>query len=529
MLTNGQITGANLGFPLTDTQTAAQSKKAGNVPLFKDFLNSSGSKADDVIRNNPVRNSTLRKTKSINVRTVDDTVKQRTFRELEKEMKVEARKAMIQGKKEPVADYDTNGETGETDTDISDFQKTDIMLNCLAQVMGVNADELVKLLGSAGIEPEELSSISESDTIETKLAQAFGLDGKMGGALGKILKLIDSQVEEAISKVLQDESAQKTQWVKLDDMKVKVVLSKENSADTAAVEADTSEMAELSGLMLKFKLKLKEMGEELEQNGVAMMEEIKFKIHPVLKNASAMLKVSFNPVETKELSDVNTGIGESMVADTTAVKESDPAHSENGTEQTADSDAMMPRQASSKPETTETAQAFGNVINQLQSKEPEANPEILRMKTPVTDREILTQVIEKAKVVLTADKSEMVIELKPDSLGKLSLKVVTEHGIVMAGFVAESQQVKQILETNMQLLKESLEKQGLNVQGFSVSLRQESQNKRNDYDSHGDGRQRVLTVQIPGSGRIYADAAHIERLQLINPYRQEGNTINLTA
>ena len=217
-----------------------------------------------------------------------------------------------------------------------------------------------------------------------------------------------------------------------------------------------------------------------------------------------------------------------MAIDAALTEELSPAQAESETEQTADSSIVL-QQTSAEPEILKNDQAFGNVINQLQGIEQEANVDNTVMKAPVSDREILSQVIEKAKVVVSADKSEMVIDLKPDSLGKLSLKVVTEHGMITAKFVAENQQVKQVLETNMQLLKESLEKQGLNVQGFSVSVRQESQNSRNDYNSHEDGRRRVSSVQIPGNGRMYVDEAGMERLQRINPYRQEVNTINLTA
>ena len=53
-------------------------------------------------------------------------------------------------------------------------------------------------------------------------------------------------------------------------------------------------------------------------------------------------------------------------------------------------------------------------------------------------REIIRQITERAAVVLTREKAEMVMELKPESLGRLSLRVVTENGIVMAKFVAEN-------------------------------------------------------------------------------------------
>ena len=528
MFLNGQLSSVNTGFSLTDTLSAGQSKKTESAPLFKDFLNNSSSKADDAAKYNPVCNSYLQKNENTKANTTDDNVKLRTFRELEKEMKVEARKAMVKGGKATVEVSDIGEETQETDININDTQKTDIMVNCLAQVMGVNADELVKLLEAAGIKPEEIASISQSDTLEAKLTQVLGLDGKISGTLGKILKLIEAQVDEAVSKVLQDENAGKNQWIKLDGMKLKVVLSKDNPSNSAAGNADGSETAELSSLMLKFKLKLKEMGEKLEDNETALVEDIASKIQPVLKNASAMLKVSFNTVETGEISEAVTGMEDGMAIDAALTEELSPAQAESETEQTADSSIVL-QQTSAEPEILKNDQAFGNVINQLQGIEQEANVDNTVMKAPVSDREILSQVIEKAKVVITADKSEMVIDLKPDSLGKLSLKVVTEHGMIMAKFVAENQQVKQVLETNMQLLKESLEKQGLNVQGFSVSVRQESQNSRNDYNSHEDGRRRVSTVQVPNNGRMYVDAAGMERLQRINPYRQEVNTINLTA
>jgi len=74
----------------------------------------------------------------------------------------------------------------------------------------------------------------------------------------------------------------------------------------------------------------------------------------------------------------------------------------------------------------------------------------------------------------------MVITLKPETLGKLTLKVVTENGIVIAKFAAESQQVKEIIEANMQQLKDSLQNQGLSIQGFSVSVGQER--KKDDPD-----------------------------------------------
>jgi flagellar hook-length control protein FliK len=92
----------------------------------------------------------------------------------------------------------------------------------------------------------------------------------------------------------------------------------------------------------------------------------------------------------------------------------------------------------------------------------------------IKNSEIFDQVMDNAKLVLSKNQTEMELNLKPESLGKLSLKIATENGLVMAKITAENQQVKQIIESNLIHLKEALEQQGLNVQQFSVSVGDDS-------------------------------------------------------
>jgi len=100
---------------------------------------------------------------------------------------------------------------------------------------------------------------------------------------------------------------------------------------------------------------------------------------------------------------------------------------------------------------------------------------------------------------------------------------------VMAKFVAENQQVKQILETNMQTLKDSLEKQGLNVQGFSVSVGQDSRNrygKQKEYDRNN----RTISIKTSSSINVgYGTVDQQPGIQRLNAYKWGSSTINLTA
>jgi len=97
-----------------------------------------------------------------------------------------------------------------------------------------------------------------------------------------------------------------------------------------------------------------------------------------------------------------------------------------------------------------------------------------KMQLPLTEKlmsqSVTNQVMMKVKLMAGENKQEMEMHLEPDTLGKLSLKIIHEKGEILAKITAESEQVKQILETNMQMLKDSLEKNGYFVQSLSVSV-----------------------------------------------------------
>ncbi len=98
-----------------------------------------------------------------------------------------------------------------------------------------------------------------------------------------------------------------------------------------------------------------------------------------------------------------------------------------------------------------------------------AKPEFqLSQKTQA--QSVTQQVMLKVKLMAGENKQEMEMHLKPESLGKLSLKIIHERGEILAKITAENEQVKAILESNMQLLKDALEKSGYSVQNLSVSV-----------------------------------------------------------
>ena len=88
---------------------------------------------------------------------------------------------------------------------------------------------------------------------------------------------------------------------------------------------------------------------------------------------------------------------------------------------------------------------------------------------PQKDYEVAKQIVEQARLLRMPEQTEMVIRLKPEHLGELTLKVsVAAGGAVNATFHTDNASVRAIIETSMIQLKHELQAQGLKVDNVGV-------------------------------------------------------------
>ena len=88
---------------------------------------------------------------------------------------------------------------------------------------------------------------------------------------------------------------------------------------------------------------------------------------------------------------------------------------------------------------------------------------------PQKDYEVARQIVEQARLLRLPEQTEMVIRLKPEHLGELTLKVsVAASGAVNAAFHTDNAAVRAIIETSMIQLKHELQAQGLKVDNVGV-------------------------------------------------------------
>ena len=95
-------------------------------------------------------------------------------------------------------------------------------------------------------------------------------------------------------------------------------------------------------------------------------------------------------------------------------------------------------------------------------------PEDKEASKATMGEKVLNQIVEKIRAQFSNGRNQMTIELKPEFLGRLHMKVSVQNQHVMAKIIVESPLIKEIIETNAHQLKFSLLEHGLKVDKFSV-------------------------------------------------------------
>jgi len=102
---------------------------------------------------------------------------------------------------------------------------------------------------------------------------------------------------------------------------------------------------------------------------------------------------------------------------------------------------------------------------------------------PVDTANVIEQIMNQVKIASGGGQfNEIRMTLRPETLGDIVLRVITQNGIVMAQFEAESQRVKEALEADFNLLRNALEQQGIKFSELSVSVRQDENERMNQFE-----------------------------------------------
>ena len=118
------------------------------------------------------------------------------------------------------------------------------------------------------------------------------------------------------------------------------------------------------------------------------------------------------------------------------------------------------------------AMIFAQRWDQRWSLEPLVRTTAVPLQGPflADPEEIISQLVQKTDLLIKQNASEIKMQLHPEFLGKMTIKIVMEDGALTLRFVTDNLLVKQALDNNMAGLRQSFENQGLKVEKTEVNV-----------------------------------------------------------
>ena len=97
--------------------------------------------------------------------------------------------------------------------------------------------------------------------------------------------------------------------------------------------------------------------------------------------------------------------------------------------------------------------------------------------------------------------NEMRLQLQPPELGELELNVRTADGVVRGEIVVSSMEVKQLLESQLDRLRNSMAEQGLELEAIDIELRDDGNQGQPRHDFSNSQKNGSVTPILSRWGR----------------------------
>lgn len=157
---------------------------------------------------------------------------------------------------------------------------------------------------------------------------------------------------------------------------------------------------------------------------------------------------------------------EDVVASKITVNNTSKSSAENSMNNSNDPQGQM---MNSEPKADEVTvhTTISDAVSQLsQSFEAVLGQDV----TGVNPADVVRQVVDSIKLNNTQMLQSIEVQLNPENLGKVNVLVSVREGVITAQIMTENEQVKRAIESQMTILKETFEAQGVKVEAVEVTV-----------------------------------------------------------
>ena len=115
-------------------------------------------------------------------------------------------------------------------------------------------------------------------------------------------------------------------------------------------------------------------------------------------------------------------------------------------------------------------------------------------KVDLRDIAGIKELVEHINIIKTSNGHKAVLDLSPENLGKLQVHITHENGKLVAKFIVDNEQAKQLLISNSEIIKQNLQQKGIDVSNMSfINLNE------NGYKEQSESREDVNKVELKGN------------------------------
>ncbi|MDE6313140.1 MAG: flagellar hook-length control protein FliK [Lachnospiraceae bacterium] len=148
---------------------------------------------------------------------------------------------------------------------------------------------------------------------------------------------------------------------------------------------------------------------------------------------------------------------------------------------------------------------------------------------------IVRQIVEQVKVEIKPDTVSMELQLNPESLGKVNLHISSREGAVTAELFVQNEAVKNAIEGQLMVLRETMQQQGIKVEAVEVTvetgqsdrnLEQHSEEQKRQAEDQSRGYRRKAINLLQGLDEEFMDEDDLIRAHIM---QESGNSVDMNA
>ena len=159
------------------------------------------------------------------------------------------------------------------------------------------------------------------------------------------------------------------------------------------------------------------------------------------------------------------------------------------------------------------------------------------VQTRVNVDDLFRQVSQMTRVLVGQAESSIEMQLNPANLGKVYLQVVSKEGVISAQLAAQNEAVKEALESQLVVLKENMNQQGLKVEAIEVTIASHEFERNLEENQHNAPKEQQ-EAETRQQGRRNLNLGSLEELEglmteeenlTVKMMSEQGNSMDVTA